>query len=231
MNIQQSGIPDEFHETVEIQGHIIDSLILPKILDCITGGGGRFRIAQVNIGQTRHDPSHASVEISAASQATLNEILATIADHGAVSVSAHDCQLVEADCVGAFPEGFYSTTNQRTEVRLEGDWVAVDCQEMDWGIVVDMDHRSAVCAPMCDVGVGQLFVVGHAGVRVHPHPRHAQTRGFEFMNSQVSTEKPKGVATAQVAKEMARCHRDGKKSWSLPAPPWSISAAVNISAS
>ncbi|MDP6553876.1 MAG: TIGR00300 family protein [Pirellulaceae bacterium] len=211
MSNQQSDTPDKFHETVEIQGHIIDSLILPKVLDCITGAGGSFRIAQVNIGQTRDDPSHASIEVSAASQATLDEILATIADHGAVSVSAHDCQLVVADCVGAFPEGFYSTTNQRTEVRLNGDWVEVDCQEMDCGIVVDVDSRSAVCAPMSDVCVGQSFVVGHAGVRVHPQQRHAQTRGFEFMNSQVSTEKPKGVATAQVAKEMARCRRHGER--------------------
>jgi len=211
MSTQQSGTSGDFHETVEIQGHIIDSLILPKILDCITGAGGSFRITQVNIGQTRDDASDASIEVSAASQATLDEILATIADHGAVSTSAHDCRLVPADCVGAFPEGFYSTTNQRTEVRLAGDWVNVDRQEMDCGIVVDVENRSAVCIPMNEVSTGQSIVVGHAGVRVHPHQRHSQTRGFEFMNSQVSTEKPKGVATAQVAKEMARCRRNGEK--------------------
>lgn len=211
MSEQQGGIPGEFHETVEIQGHIIDSLILPKILDCITGAGGNFRIVQVNIGQTRQDPSHASIEVSAASQETLDQILATIADHGAVSVTAHNCKLVAADCAGAFPEGFYSTTNQRTEVRLEGEWIEVGYQEMDCGILVDLDDRSAVCLPMSDVWSGQMFVVGHAGVRVHPSERHAQTRGFEFMNSQVSTEKPKGVATAQVAQEMSRCRLAGEK--------------------
>jgi len=211
MSNEQAATTGEFHETVEIQGHIIDSLILPKVLDCITGGGGSFRIVQVNIGQTRQDPSHASIEISAASQETLELILANIADHGAVSVAAHDCQLVAADCGGAFPEGFYSTTNQRTDVRLEGEWVEVGRQEMDCGIVVDLDGRSAACWPMSDVRAGQLFVVGHAGVRVHPAERHAQARGFEFMNSQVSTEKPKGVATAQVAEEMARCRRAGEK--------------------
>lgn len=211
MNIQQVRTSGEFHETVEIQGHIIDSLILPKILDCITGAGGSFRIVQVNIGQTRRDPSHASIEVSAASQETLDQILATISDHGAVPVTAHDCQLVASDCAGAFPEGFYSTTNQRTEVRIEGEWVEVERQEMDCGVVVDLNRRSAVCAPMSDVAAGQLFVVGHAGVRVYPQGRHDQTRGFEFMNSQVSTEKPKGVATAQVAREMSRCRRDGEK--------------------
>ena len=38
---------------------------------------------------------------------------------------------------GAFPEGFYSTTNQRTEIRLDGHWIEVADQEMDCGIVVE----------------------------------------------------------------------------------------------
>ena len=40
-------------EEVEIRGHIIDSLILPKVLDLITAGGGSFRIKQIAIGQAR----------------------------------------------------------------------------------------------------------------------------------------------------------------------------------
>jgi len=211
MSNKQPGDPGAFHETVEIQGHIIDSLLLPKILDCITSRGGRFRILQVGIGQTRQDPSHASIEVSADSHEQLDQILATISDHGATSVSAHDCQLVAADCEGAFPEGFYSTTNQQSEVRLAGDWIDVTQQEMDCGIAVDVVQKTARCVPMSEVQKGQSFIVGHAGVRVHPQARHAQAREFEFMNSQVSTEKPKGIATAQIAKELARCRRDGEK--------------------
>ena len=33
-----SALP--FSDEVEVSGHIIDSLILPKILDCITSAGG-----------------------------------------------------------------------------------------------------------------------------------------------------------------------------------------------
>ena len=35
-----SGVDLPFVEQVEIAGHIIDSLILPKVLDTITAGGG-----------------------------------------------------------------------------------------------------------------------------------------------------------------------------------------------
>src|SRR5688572_6783033 len=115
-------------EEVEISGHIIDSLILPKILDCITAAGGSFRIKQITIGQARNDPSYALVEVRAESPDRLHQILATIADHGAVATVDRDCRLVAADVAGAFPEGFYSTTNQRTEVRQGDEWMGVDLQ-------------------------------------------------------------------------------------------------------
>src|SRR6185503_18233678 len=98
-------------EEVEVEGHIIDSLILPKILDCITAAGGNFQIKRVAIGQTRNDPSYALLSIQAPTIERLQEILSLIADHGATPVVDRDCRLIAADMNGAFPEGFYSSTN------------------------------------------------------------------------------------------------------------------------
>ena len=196
-------------EEVEVSGHIIDSLILPKVLDCVTTAGGSFRIKQISIGQARSDPSYALVEVSADGQERLAEILATIADHGAVSIVSEECRLVPADIVGAFPEGFYSTTNQRTEIRLGDEWIEVRSQEMDCGIVVDRDTREAWCIPMTEVQIGQSIVVGHLGVRVHPHQRATEEQSFEFMSSSVSTEKPKGPAIRHIAQELCRTRQDG----------------------
>ena len=55
------------------------------------------------------------------------------------------------------------------------------------------------------------FVIGHAGVRVFPHERSAERATFEFMNSPVSTEKPKGVAIRQIAQELLRTRSSGGK--------------------
>ena len=62
-----SGQGETFSHTedVEIRGHIIDSLILPKILDCICAGGGSFHIKEIAIGQTYTDASYALVEVGA----------------------------------------------------------------------------------------------------------------------------------------------------------------------
>jgi hypothetical protein len=40
-------------ETVTLKGHIIDSLILAKVLDTILQVGGTFDISEIKIGATR----------------------------------------------------------------------------------------------------------------------------------------------------------------------------------
>jgi lysine-ketoglutarate reductase/saccharopine dehydrogenase-like protein (TIGR00300 family) len=210
--------PERHVEDVEVGGHIIDSLILPKILDLITAAGGNFRIKRISIGQARQDPSFALVEVEAPTKERLGQILAQISDHGAVPTHAHDCQLVEADMAGAFPEGFYSTTNQRTEIRLRDQWHSVADQEMDCGIVVDSKSGHARCLPMTDVRVGDQLVVGHAGVRVLPEARTQERPMFEFMASSVSTEKPKGAAIREIARELLHNRQQGGKTLIVGGP-------------
>src|SRR5690606_10329781 len=114
------------------------------------------------------------------------------------------------DMDGAFHEGFYCTTNHQTEIRLNGEWTPVAAQEMDCGIVVDPETRTARCVPMSDVVRGQQIVIGRQGTRVHPEQRDWQAHdAFSFMNSEVSSEKPKGVIVREIAATMRRA-RDGE---------------------
>src|SRR5579871_1113846 len=149
-----------FVEDVEIQGHIIDSLILPKVLDEILTHEGSYVIKDIRIGQRQTDPSYARIEVRANSAEKLRKILDTIHDHGAAPISVRDCQTVSADMDGAFPEGFYSTTSFRTQVRLGGEWIDVEDQEMDCGILVDPEEKAARCVPMAEVKKGDRIVVG-----------------------------------------------------------------------
>jgi lysine-ketoglutarate reductase/saccharopine dehydrogenase-like protein (TIGR00300 family) len=236
-----------FIEEVEISGHIIDSLILPKVLDTITASGGKFRIASITIGQNRNDPSYAVIELRARTAEAMDRLLALIADHGAVPTTKQDCRLTAADMDGAFPEGFYSTTNQRTEIRLQAQWIAVADQEMDCGIVVeegvrfqvsgvskkpipDTRHGStelaevptpsayARCVPMIDVKRGMQIVTGHAGVRVIPVERTRVHSDFVFMSSGVSTEKPKGALVREIARDLVANRRGGGKTLVVGGP-------------
>jgi lysine-ketoglutarate reductase/saccharopine dehydrogenase-like protein (TIGR00300 family) len=201
-----------FSEEVELVGHIIDSLLLPKVLDEITTLGGEFELDEVRIGHHRNDPSFARLRVTADTPEALERILVAIGNHGAVPVHQQDCRLVPADMDGAFPEGFYSTTNQDTEVRIDGRWIPVDRQEMDCGIRVDPARQKAECIAMSDVKEGDQIVVGRAGTRVHPLEREPAHRdAFSFMASTVSSEKPKGVTVRAIAAEMNRARRgEGK---------------------
>jgi lysine-ketoglutarate reductase/saccharopine dehydrogenase-like protein (TIGR00300 family) len=215
---QKKSVPTDFVEEVQITGHIIDSLILPKVLDLINAAGGTFTIKRMSVGRTQADPSFALVEVRAASAEQLAEILGQIGDHGAVPTALQDCRLVAADVAGAFPEGFYSSTNQRTEVRVDGTWIEVAGQEMDCGIAVEPQGRTARCVPMCEVLSGTRFVVGHGGVRVFPEERSLEHQPFEFMSSSVSTEKPKGVAIRRIAQELFHNRREGGRTLLVGGP-------------
>jgi len=215
------SLSDNVHpavEEVEVRGHIIDSLILPKVLDSITTAGGSFRIKNITIGHDRKDPSYAAIEVRAVDDSALAEILAQIADHGATPTSGGDCRLVNADINGAFPEGFYSSTNQRTEVRIGDQWVPVDNQEMDCGLTVEPTTGIVRCVPMSEVERGMPIVVGHMGVRVFPLERVEQDHAFAFMNSSVSTEKPKGVVIRRVARQLFENRNSNKKSLLVGGP-------------
>jgi lysine-ketoglutarate reductase/saccharopine dehydrogenase-like protein (TIGR00300 family) len=207
---QTTPTPQGFVEDVEIQGHIIDSLLLPKVLDEILTHGGSYVLKDIRVGQRQADPSFARIEVRAPTAETLRELLDAIHDHGAVPVAQSDCQTVAADMDGAFPETFYSTTNYRTQVRLRGDWIDVEDQEMDCGILIDPEG-AARCIAMAEVKKGDLIVVGRQGLRVFPAETNARQNLFEFMASPVSSEKPKGVTVREIAAAMRRTREAGEK--------------------
>jgi lysine-ketoglutarate reductase/saccharopine dehydrogenase-like protein (TIGR00300 family) len=203
--------PAEATEEVVVRGHIIDSLLLPKILDRILQMGGSFEIRECKIGAKRTDPSFARIAVKAASAIELDAILGDLVEHGASAVDPADALVVAADRPGAFPDGFYSTTNQQTEVRIAGRWVEAADQEMDCGLALNLDAKSARCVAMSDVREGMPIVVGHAGVRVIPLERARDTTLFGFMGSNVSTEKPKAVSLQGVADAIRETRASGKK--------------------
>jgi len=197
-------------ESVEIRGHIIDSLILPRVLDEIVEAGADYRIGAFEVGKSHDDPSFARVEITA-ERDVLERLLGRLADLGATQPDTGDATFVAADRDGVFPENFYSTTNLPTQVRVAGDWLDVENPEMDCGIVV-MGGRART-VPMSEIHAGDQILCGHAGIKVHPleRPRGGAGQMFSFMSSEVSSEKPQGLMVQRIAETMRGVKADGKK--------------------
>ena len=93
-------------ETVTLEGHIIDSLILAKVLDTILQGNGAFTIEEMRVGSTREDSSSARIAVQADSPERLAGILQAIQPHGAVLEHAVDCTLEPAPKDGVLPDSF-----------------------------------------------------------------------------------------------------------------------------
>jgi lysine-ketoglutarate reductase/saccharopine dehydrogenase-like protein (TIGR00300 family) len=191
-------------ETVELRGHIIDSLILPKVLDEILTRGATFKIAEIKIGQNRVDQSYARIDVSAPSAEKLNDILLRLRQHGAEVIKRKDVQLAPAPADGVFPDDFYVTTNQQTFVQLGGRELPVESPMMDSGIVVDRQKLSARTVKFSGIRKDDLIVTGHDGIRVQPVQRDtADTSVFHF-NANVSAETPKSAIIREVARELQR---------------------------
>lgn len=50
-------------EEIELKGHIIDSLILPKVLDAIMDAKGTYEILQLDVGKTKNDESCCRIRV------------------------------------------------------------------------------------------------------------------------------------------------------------------------
>src|SRR3954471_3283007 len=161
-------------EIVELEGHIVDSLLLAKVLDQIVESEADYRIIDFELGRRNIDPSRTTIEITADDETALDALLEQLQLHGVNRTSDHDAVLVTSDREGVLPEGFYSTTNLATDVRIDGRWRSVENPEMDCGIVVTDTHVRTVA--MHRVHVGDRIVVGFDGVRVHAPSRSRDMR-------------------------------------------------------
>ena len=198
-------------EIITLEGHIIDSKLLANVMDDIITFGGEFQLLEVHIGQSRQERSLARIEVRTEGTQKMNELLSLLTRHGAIWHSGGDAELVEADMDGAFPEEFYSSTNHRTYIRWKGEWTEVQNQEMDCGVMLDPATNTFRIRPMHQVRKGDRLVCGNRGIRVVPVEQRRSRGLFEFMASDISSEKPKSTIIRNTAALMHQVKQRGER--------------------
>jgi lysine-ketoglutarate reductase/saccharopine dehydrogenase-like protein (TIGR00300 family) len=200
-------------ETVEITGHLIDTGVLSQVLDDVKEYGGDYVIDRFDVGHDSDDPSHATITVAADDDDTLQRLLMRLQTRGVNQVDPGQAVTCIADVDGVFPDGFYSTTNLETRVRIAGKWITVDNPEMDCGLIVDEsgDKVRVYTLPMADVKAGQTVICGASGIKVDVPLLHKAEGSFGFMESDVSSEKPQALLVRQVADGLREAKAQGKK--------------------
>jgi lysine-ketoglutarate reductase/saccharopine dehydrogenase-like protein (TIGR00300 family) len=201
-------------ETVEVTGHLMDSGILSRILDDIRDYGGDYVIDRFDVGHEAHDPSSAKITIEAEDDASLQRLLMRLQTRGVNQLDPGEAVTADAEQAGVLPDGFYSTTNLETRVRVDGTWYDVENPEMDCGLVVTGSSAGATrvrTLPMSDVEVGMRIVVGASGIQVSVPSPASVAGAFASVEADAAFEKPQAVLVRQVADGMREARAAGKR--------------------
>ncbi|MDA1185272.1 MAG: TIGR00300 family protein [Acidobacteria bacterium] len=194
-------------DTIEAEGHLVDSGLLSAIFDKIIEFKGSYEILTFDIGRTNDDPSRLEMRINADDGSTLDELLQQLTAFGCHPIREQDATVKPAEKDRCVPDDFYSTTNHRTHVRLGGRWIDVEQQRMD-AVIVSTGTR-AVCRKLRDVRAGEPIVCGHGGIRVTPEFRERDRLGFAFMSNDVSSERRVEGVVNRIAEMMRQVKQAG----------------------
>lgn len=198
-----------FAEIVKAQGHLIDSEILSHIFDTVIACQSTYEVMDFHIGKNNDEVSRIQLRISAASQADLDRTLADLSILGCYRLQENDVKLTAAGKDACVPEDFYSTTNHRTNISHQGQWLEVSKQRMD--AVICVENGQAVCRKLRDVKKGDLVVCGHEGIRVLPDFKERDRLGFAFMANEISSERRVETAVKKIAELMKQQVKQGGK--------------------
>lgn len=197
------------HEVVEAQGHLIDSHIMERIFDSVVEYGGRFEVEEFRIGRTNAEPSQLRMRLETPTREQMDILLAQLLELGCSPADAGDAQFRVVQRDYCAPEDFYSTTNHRTLVKVNGGWLEVQNQRMD-ALVVLKDGRPA-CRKLREIRAGDQVVVGMRGIRVIPESKERDRLSFAFMTNGISSERQVETAVRQTAALLGHTRDSGQK--------------------
>jgi len=212
----QPGGPTPVHEVVEAEGHLIDSHIMEQIFDTVVEYDGRFEVEHFSIGRTNSEPSRLRLRVETPSAESMGILLAQLVGLGCSPVDSGDADLRAVERDRCAPDDFYSTTNYRTLVRLDGHWVETANQRMDAMIVVE--DGTASCRRLRDLRAGDRVVVGMRGIRVVPESKERDRLAFAFMSNGISSERQVETAVRQTAALMRGAREAGLKVVAVAGP-------------
>jgi lysine-ketoglutarate reductase/saccharopine dehydrogenase-like protein (TIGR00300 family) len=205
-------------ETVEAEGHLIDSGNFQSILTTVVEHGSEYEILRFEVGRHNAEGSHLTLKLTSETDERLQDLLSRLSVFGCFVKGTPEVLLRLADMDGAAPVDFYSTTNHRTSVYLHGAWVPVQDQRMDAALVVSdpalgsgQTAPAVACRKLRDIKAGDLIVCGMQGIRVQPDVQSRDKPSFGFMSNEVSSERRVETVVARVASMMRRTKDTGGK--------------------
>lgn len=197
----------------KLEGSLLISFPFQEVLKSIKENNGEFEIISSTLGKTIGDRSFAYFRISSSTKSDFNNLTSKLKELGVSIIKEEEVILKEVEQNGTFPLEFYSTTNYKTLINLHGHWIEVENPEMDCAIQVDTASQKASSVTIGDARKGDLIVCDGPGIRVITleSANEKEKQAFEFMGSDISSERPIELVVSQIADGMRKVKTRGKK--------------------
>ncbi len=121
-------------KTLIREGHLIDSGLLSTILNLILQEGADYEVLGFDMGKVPDDESQIRLLLKAENDELLESVAAKLTALGVRAEGETEAVWNTVSHDKAAPDDFYSTTNHRTEVYIDGSWKQTSFQRMDAAI-------------------------------------------------------------------------------------------------
>lgn len=152
---EQAGLT----RTVELKGHVIDSLTLSKVIDRVQQLGGDYRLNDIHVGSLKKDISAINLTLLAPDAQTLEGLMEAVTPYGAVA-EATDAETLPCPQDGVLPEDAYRVRLPQT-IRQNGQSLSIE-NGGNWALV--LKNGQAKMTPVHQLCQGDLIVCGTHGL-------------------------------------------------------------------
>lgn len=149
---------------LELHGHLIDSLILAKVIDRIQMSGYDYVLADLRVGARKQDISIAQITVWAPTGEELDSLVEELRVHGVQRVANQEAEFTSVTEPGRAPSGAYTRHLPTTEVYIQGRWTSVQGTNVVWVIV--LGSSGPELRPVGQLHVGDQVLKGQSGLRI-----------------------------------------------------------------
>lgn len=149
---------------LELHGHLIDSLILAKVIDRIQMSGYDYVLADLRVGARKQDISIAQITVWAPTSEDLEALIQELKVHGVHLVANEEAEFSSVTQLGQAPPGAYTRHLPTTEVLIQGRWAPVQGTNVVW--VIALRSGGPELLPISQLQVGDRVLMGQRGLRI-----------------------------------------------------------------
>ena len=147
--------------TIELKGHLIDSLTLAKVIDIIQSEvDTSYKMDFIDVGYEKNDFSVARLRVTTTDETHMAVVLEKLKTYGAIPFTENDSHLAPCPADATPPENALFMEHIHDRVMVNGEWLALKkTSEKNHVLTVSQESQIAEMTYVDSLKKGDLVVV------------------------------------------------------------------------